>query len=53
MLIAVGDRMFLGMRDFDFAQTQSNVPKSNHFCLNFASILPQFFSNLSVFTQNQ
>jgi len=40
--IAVNDWMFLGMQDFDFAQIQSNFPKSNHFCPNFASILPKF-----------
>jgi len=34
--------MFLGMQDFDFAQVQSNLYKSNHFCPNFASILPKF-----------
>jgi len=34
--------MYLGMQDFDFAQIQSNLPKSNQFCLNFASILPKF-----------
>jgi len=32
---AVGDRMFLGMQDFDFAQNQSFLPK---FCFNFAQI---------------
>jgi len=30
----VGDRMFLGMQDFDFAQILSNLPESNHFCPN-------------------
>jgi len=39
--IVVRNRMFLGMQDFDFAQIQSNLPKSHHFCLNFASILPK------------
>jgi len=41
--------MFLGMQDFDFAQTQSNLPKFNYlfaqislqFYPNFASILPK------------
>jgi len=27
--IAVGDRMFLEMQDFDFAQILTNLPKSN------------------------
>jgi len=54
--IAVGDGLFLGMQDFDFAQIQSNLSKSNHFCLNFASILPkfhlmQFHPNLTNFAQ--
>jgi len=26
-IIAVGDRMFLGMQDFDFAQILDNYPK--------------------------
>jgi len=30
--------MFLGMQDFDFAQIQSTLLKSDHFCPNFASI---------------
>jgi len=34
-IIAVGDRMLLGMQDFDFAQIESNFSK---FCLNFAQI---------------
>jgi len=38
LLISVGDRMFLEMQDFDFVQIQSNLPKSNHFCPNFAEI---------------
>jgi len=29
--------MFLVMQDFDFAQIQSNLSKSNHFFLNLAS----------------
>jgi len=33
-VIAVGDRMILGMQDFDFA-------KSIHSCPNFASIFPK------------
>jgi len=28
--------MFWGIQDFDFAQIQSNLSKSNHFCQNFA-----------------
>jgi len=40
--MAVGDRMFLGMQDFDFAQIYSYVPKSNHFCPNFFLISPKF-----------
>jgi len=38
--------MFLGMQDFDFAQIQSNLTKSNCFCPNFASIVPEFTSIL-------
>jgi len=30
------DRMILGMQDFDFAQIESDLPKSNRFCPNFA-----------------
>jgi len=30
------------MQDFDFAQIQSNFPKSKYFCPNFTSILPKF-----------
>jgi len=30
--------MFLGMQDFDFAQIQSNLTKSDNFCPNFAQI---------------
>jgi len=29
------------MQDFDFAQIQSNLPKFDHFCPNFASVLPK------------
>jgi len=32
------------MPDFDFAQIQSNLPKSNHLRPNFASIFPNFVS---------
>jgi len=32
--IAVGYRMFLGMKDLDFARFESNLPKSNQFCPN-------------------
>jgi len=45
--------MALGMQDFDFAQIQSNLPKSNHFCPNFAQISPQFCPNLTKFAQMQ
>jgi len=31
-----------GMQSFDFIQIKSNLPKSNHFCPNFALILPKF-----------
>jgi len=35
--IAVGDRMFWEVQDFDFAQICSLLPKSNQFCqTNFA-----------------
>jgi len=34
--IAVGDRMLLGMQDYNFAQNL------NHFYPNFAQILPKF-----------
>jgi len=30
------------MQDFDFGQILSNLPKSNHFCPNFGSILLKF-----------
>jgi len=46
--------MFLGMQDFDLAQIQSNLPKSNHFFPNFSSILAkfrQFYPNLTKFAQ--
>jgi len=36
----IGDRMFLRMQDFI-------LPKSYHFCLNFASILPKFRLNFA------
>jgi len=39
--------MFLEMQGFDFAQIQSNFPKSNHFCPNFASILLKFCLNFA------
>jgi len=42
MSIAVGDKIFLGIQNFDFTQIQLNLPKSNHFCSNFALILPKF-----------
>jgi len=42
-----GDRIFLGMQDFDFAQIISNLPKFNHFCPNFASILLKFHLNFA------
>jgi len=29
IVIAVGDQLFLGMQDFDFAQIQSNFSKSD------------------------
>jgi len=41
----IGNRMFLGMQYFDFVQIQSNLPKSNHFCPNFSSVLSKFFLN--------
>jgi len=37
--------MFMGMQDFDFLKSKSNLIKfiqPNHFCPNFASILPKF-----------
>jgi len=34
--------MFLGIQDFDFAYIQSNLPKTNQFYPNFASILPKY-----------
>jgi len=40
-VIAVGDQMIFGVQEFYFAQIQSNLPKSNHFCPNLASILPK------------
>jgi len=43
--IAVGERMFLGVQDFEFIQIQSNLPKSNYFSPNFASILLKFCLN--------
>jgi len=49
--IAVGYQMFSVMQDFDFAQIQSNLPKSNHFCPNYASILPKFSPNSIKFAQ--
>jgi len=49
--INVGNRMFLEMQNIDFAQIiESNLPKSDHLCPNFASILLKFIqihSNLS------
>jgi len=36
--IAVRDLMCLGMQNFAFAQLKSRLPKSNHFCPNFAQI---------------
>jgi len=44
--------MFFGMQDFDFAHSNlSKFPKSNHFCPNFALILPKFSPNLTKFAQ--
>jgi len=40
IVITVGDRMFLEMQDFDFAQILSNLLKFKRFCPNFASICP-------------
>jgi len=48
-IIAVEDRMFFRIQDFDFAEIQSNLPKSNHFCPNFSSILTKFRPNLTKF----
>jgi len=31
-IMAIEDRMFLEMQDFDFALILSNVPRFNHFC---------------------
>jgi len=48
-LIAREDQMFLGMQEFDFAQIQSNLPKSHSVCPNFAQSLSksnQIFPNL-------
>jgi len=55
--------MYLGMQDFDFAQSNQICPKSNLFaqillqlCPNFASILPksnQICPTLINFTQKQ
>jgi len=45
--LSLGDRMFLRIQDFDFAQIESNLPKSNYVCPN----LPQFCPNLLIFTQ--
>jgi len=39
--------MFFLIQDFAFAQNKSNLPKSNHFCPNFASILSNFCLNFS------
>jgi len=47
--------MFLGIQDFDFAQIQSNLSKSNRFLLNFASIFHksnQICPQLINFTNN-
>jgi len=33
---------FLEMQYFNFAQIRSTLPKSNHFCQNFSSILSKF-----------
>jgi len=35
------------MQDFDFAQFQSNLPKSNHSYPNFASVFLKFRLNLA------
>jgi len=45
LVIAVRDRMFLGVQDFDFAPIYSNLPKSNHFFPNSTSILPKCCHN--------
>jgi len=52
--IAVEDRIILRMQDIVFAQIQSNLSKSNHFCPNLTSILPksnQICLNLINFAQ--
>jgi len=52
MSIAVGDRMFLGMQDFDFVQIYqicpnlSNLPKPDHFWPKFRLSFAQIQSNL-------
>jgi len=38
--------MYLGMQDFNFAQIQSNLPKSDHFCPNFIKFFLKFASTL-------
>jgi len=45
--MAVGDQMCLEMKDFILI-----LPKSDHFYLNFASILSDFRLNLIKFAQN-
>jgi len=46
---AEGERKFLGMQDFDFAQIQPNLPKSDQFCPNFVLILFKFRPKLTKF----
>jgi len=35
---AVGDRMFMGIQNFDFSQIWSNFPNLCQICTNFAQI---------------
>jgi len=49
--IAVGDRMFLGMQDFDFfPKTNQILPKFTKF-IQFIQIYPNFTQIYSTFTQ--
>jgi len=44
--LAVGDRIFWGMQDFDFAQIYSNqiCPNITQICSNFAQICPNLIN---------
>jgi len=48
--IAVGDHIFWGMQDFDFAQIQSSLPKSNQLFPNVINFAQKNFARRCSYT---